>query len=97
MNRKALKRAMRPHDRHYIETQWEPKEEEFTPSHIQTWAQRRHNVVKAIIQLFRTGSARRIRVHTNRYSKNLNDGHASYGRASYGRASHRRASHACIS
>jgi hypothetical protein len=28
-NRKALKRVMRPHDRHYIETQWEPKEEEF--------------------------------------------------------------------
>ena len=28
-NRKALKRVMRPHDRHYIETQWEPEEEEF--------------------------------------------------------------------
>src|SRR5277367_3723509 len=40
---------------------------------------------------------RRIRVrgtsHTNRYSKNLKDGRASYGRASHEHASHRRASH----
>lgn len=29
INRKASKQAMRPHNRHYIEKRWDPKEEEF--------------------------------------------------------------------